>query len=452
MTMLRSIAMLAVFAVAIAAANAAPDGDRRVVVITLDGFPAYLLDDPHASLPVIRGLRRAGAFAIQGMRVSNPAVTWPNHTTLMTGVHPEKHGVLFNGVLERHGKGQTVRVEAGKSQQDLVRIPLLFDHLKAAGVDSTAINWPCTRGSASIDANLPDVPDQVTHTSEWLKDVLDREGHLARFVGGSNVVRDEVWTDAACRVIRDRKPRFLTLHLLNLDSTHHKYGPRSNPGYTAAALLDAMVGRVIEALTEAGIRDKTAVFILADHGFMTVKHSLHPNAVLRKEGLLTMQGASIATARVQVVPEGGIGMVYLNDPGTADADGETVRRLFRDAEGIRAVLGPEDFGRYHFPMPKDNPQMADLVLVAKEGYSFTASAAGDKLVGEAETPFGAHGYVSTEPGMNALFVASGSGIRPGVRLKVIDNVDIAPTAANLLGLKLEGVGGRVLGEILEGHD
>src|SRR5687768_1390291 len=75
--------------------------DRHVVVISIDGLPAYLLDDPRASLPVLRGLIARGAVARAGMGVSNPSVTWPNHTTLMTGVHPEVHGVIFNGLAER---------------------------------------------------------------------------------------------------------------------------------------------------------------------------------------------------------------------------------------------------------------------------------------------------------------------------------------------------------------
>jgi hypothetical protein len=47
-----------------------------------------------------------------------------------------------------------------------------------------------------------------------------------------------------------------------------------------------------------------------------------------------------------------------------------------------------------------------------------------------------------------LFIASGSGIRPGVKLGVIDNVDVAPTMAELLGLTLGKVDGKALKQIL----
>ncbi|MDR3633744.1 MAG: alkaline phosphatase family protein [Isosphaeraceae bacterium] len=428
--------------------QAATPAHRHVVVITIDGLPSYLLDDPQASLPVIRELMATGVVSKAGMRVSNPSVTWPNHTTLMTGVHPERHGVLFNGVIERQGKGMPVRVAPGKSQDELTRTHLLFDFLKEAGQSSAAINWPCTRGSTSLDDNFPDVPDALRYTTPRLKEELTEKGLLQRFEGGGGVVRDEVWTEAACHVIQERKPRLLALHLLNLDSTHHRYGPKSHPGYTAAALTDALVGRVLKTLDDSGIRERTAVFVVADHGFSAVRKTLLPNAVLRQEGLIKLRAGQIGSARVIVIPEGGIGMVFLTDPETAESDRESVRRLFRSAEGIAAVLEPGDFSRYHLPLPGENQGMPDMILAAKDGYAIGASATGDEFVVTNESTTGSHGYLSTEPKMNALFVASGAGIKAGQRLDQVDNIDVAPTVARLLDVPLNGASGRVLSEIL----
>lgn len=437
-----------------AVGQAAEPAERHVVVISIDGLPASYFNDPHASLPIIRGLAKTGVAAVEGMQVSNPSVTWPNHTTLMTGVHPEKHGVLFNGGLERSADTKTVRVDPKKTQAELVRVPLLFDVLKEAGLTSAAINWPCTRGSESIDDNFPDVPENVRHSSPRLVKELTESGLLRHFEDGGAIVRDEVWTEAACHVIRQRKPRFLALHLLNLDSTHHRFGPNSAPGYTAAALADSMVGLVLQAISDAGLRDRTTVFVVADHGFAAIQNSLRPNAVLRREGLITVKDEKITSARALVIPEGGIGMVYLTNPETATQDGEAVRRLFEEAEGVVAVLGPDDFARYRLPTPTNHQDMADLILVAKDGYTVSAATAGDKLVVPhiKGATTGSHGFLSTEPKMNAIFVASGSGIKSGVSLKSLDNSDVAPTAARLLGVPFNQATGRIVTEILADGD
>src|SRR5450755_2268312 len=77
-------------------AQTAPQ-QRMVIVISLDGFPAYALDDAKLPVPTLRRLIRQGTTA--RMTTINPTVTWPNHTTLVTGVRADEHGLLVNGSL-----------------------------------------------------------------------------------------------------------------------------------------------------------------------------------------------------------------------------------------------------------------------------------------------------------------------------------------------------------------
>jgi predicted AlkP superfamily pyrophosphatase or phosphodiesterase len=94
--------------------------------------------------------------------------------------------------------------------------------------------------------------------------------------------------------------------------------------------------------------------------------------------------------------------------------------------------------------------MADLVLAAKEGYSFTGEAQGEVVT---EVPggqvAGSHGYLSRDQEMNAIFIAWGRGIQPGKQLEVIKNLDVAPTVAALLNLQMRGIDGKALAEILK---
>src|SRR3954464_3399545 len=154
---LRFLLLLTLLTLAHQPAQAA--SDRHVVVVCIDGFAAYLLDDPKAPVPTLRKLAKEGAVAEGGMKVSNPSITWPNHTTLVSGVRPEKHGVLANGVLVRGAPGVAVYVEPKKDKQDLVRVPTLFDLAHAQGFTTADVNWPCTRGAKTLDDSFPDAPD-----------------------------------------------------------------------------------------------------------------------------------------------------------------------------------------------------------------------------------------------------------------------------------------------------
>ena len=84
--------------VSFALSGRAAEAEKHVVLITIDGFPAAMMADPKTPIPRIRKLAAEGTMA-DGLRVSTPSVTWPNHTTLVTGVHPDKHSVLYNGIL-----------------------------------------------------------------------------------------------------------------------------------------------------------------------------------------------------------------------------------------------------------------------------------------------------------------------------------------------------------------
>ena len=433
-------------------ASAAGAADRHMVIISVDGLAAYLLDDAKAPLPTIRKLAREGAVAEQGMRVSNPSVTWPNHTTLVSGVRPEKHGVLANGMLIRGAIGVPVFVDGRKDKTELVRVPTLFDAAHTAGLTTADVNWPCTRGSKSLDDSFPDAPDSVTHMTPRLREELIQQGLLAdatdkSFTSLSGAARDHIWTATACHLIRERKPNLLVLHLLNVDSTHHAEGPQSSPGYTANAFADACVARVLTAIDDAGILDQTTVFIVADHGFTLTPKAVCPNVVLRQQGLLTVAAGKISEAQIHVFPEGGIGLVYCTNPGTAAADRQRVQELFTGQEGIAEVLAPEEFAQYGLPHPREYAQAPDLVLVARDGYGVSGTAEGETLVAsgaEARVSAGSHGFVSTLKKMNAVCVISGRGVRPGARLPEIENIDIAPTAAHLLGLEKFPADGRVI--------
>src|SRR5256885_16571702 len=77
-----------------------PASERIVVLISVDGLAHYYFDDPKAEMPTIRQLAAEGARA-EKRKCSMPTGTWPNHTTLVTGVNPGRHAVSGHSYLDR---------------------------------------------------------------------------------------------------------------------------------------------------------------------------------------------------------------------------------------------------------------------------------------------------------------------------------------------------------------
>jgi predicted AlkP superfamily pyrophosphatase or phosphodiesterase len=437
-------------------ASGSKGNDHHVIVVSLDGLAAFLVDDPKASLPTIRKLAREGAIADGGMKVSNPSVTWPNHTTMISGVRPAKHGVLANGVLVRGAPGVPIRVDPKRDRRDLVRGLTVVDLAHRAGLRTGEINWPCTRASDAFNDSFPDVPESLTHTTPRLRSQLVSLGLLEdesdkSFALKLGPSRDWVWTEAACHLIQERKPHLLLVHLLNVDSTHHALGAQTASGYTANALIDLCLDRIIRAVETAGILDKTTIFVVSDHGFITTPKAIKPNMLLRQQGLLKQEAGKVSEARVHVFPEGGVGLVYFTNPTETAELSVQIQSLFTGREGVADVVLPNRFAEYGLPLPREYEQAPDAVLVAKEGYAVSAQADGEEFVVsnvDGKTSLGSHGFISTNSKMNGLCVLWGNQVRAGTKLNQVENVDIAPTIAKLLNLSGLEFDGKVLTQAL----
>jgi predicted AlkP superfamily pyrophosphatase or phosphodiesterase len=434
--------------------------NHHVLLITIDGFAAFYLEDNTAPLPTLRKLANEGATAA-GMKVSYPSITWPNHTTLVTGVHPEKHSVLFNGVLLRDGAGQGVVVDPRKDKAELVATPTVYDILYKAGYRTAGVNWPCTRNSGTLHDDFPDAPEMISNSTPRLRNELVAAGVLKdetdrSFAPLSAAAKDQVWTAAAAHVIRTHKPNFMLFHMLITDGIQHKYGPRTPAAYTSLAQADAQLRDILKALDDAGIRERTTIFVAADHGFETATNTIHPNVLFRQNGLLETNLTAelprrFQKARAQIISEGGSALVYFPNPETKQQDREKAIALLRAHPAIDQVIEPNEYAQLAVPNPEKNPQMGDLVITGKRGHAFSNLSMGDDVV----TPvtltagtIGNHGYLPSETNMNAVFVVAGRGIKRGAKLGIVDNRDVAPTIAHLLGQKLSLADGKVLSEIL----
>ena len=137
--------------------SAEPGDNHCVILVSVDGLAGFYLDDPKAHMPTLRKLAAEGARA-DGLVCSFPTVTWPNHTTLVTGVTPAKHGVIGNNYLDREtGKTVPLIPDPLLDKDEVVKSPTIYDVAHKAGLTTSAIIWPATRNAKTLHFTVPDM-------------------------------------------------------------------------------------------------------------------------------------------------------------------------------------------------------------------------------------------------------------------------------------------------------
>ncbi|HUG44815.1 MAG TPA: alkaline phosphatase family protein, partial [Acidobacteriota bacterium] len=393
--------------------------ERIVVLISIDGLPAEALADPRISAPTLRRLVREGASA-DAMTTSTPSVTWPSHTSMVTGSPPALHGVLFNGILLRQGPAHPPRVEPWRDKDEMVRVPTVYDLAHEAGLTTAQVDWVAILNAPAITWAFPERP----HPEGPVEQEMIQAGLVARrdieeWAQANITWKDEIWTRAGAYIIENHRPNLLLFHLLNLDSTHHRYGFGNLASNSAIALADARVQALLDSIERAGMDGLATVLVVSDHGFKTATRSIRPNAALRERGLVRMEAGEV-NCEAWVAPLGGVAMVYVTNPAERDRLLPQLKQLLGGLEGVEQVIEPAGYAELGLPDPADNDQMGDLLLTAASGYSFSGAAEGEAIV-EIPDGAGAHGYPASDPDMDAVFIAWGYGIRPGARLDRVSN-------------------------------
>lgn len=432
---------------------ATPPKDQHVILISIDGFPASLWRDESLQVPNLRKLAEAGA-STRAMTVSNPSITWINHTTLVTGVEPRKHGVLFNGLLVRQGNDKPAKIEPWVDKARLVHVPTLYDVAHQSGLTTAESDWVAVTKADTIDWSFAELPEAESPVvKEMIAAGTIKPEHIQWMQMGPGrkgvTFLDNMWTKAAIHIFKQHQPNLLLYHTLNTDSTHHTYGPGSSASYTALAYADRLVGDLVQAVDESGLWDRTTFVISTDHGFKKVNRYVYPNVVLKKAGLVKALGPVINTCEAYSMTQGGIAFVYVNK---ADRKAELLpklKELLAATEGIDRVIDAGQAHEFGMPTPAENDGMGDLILYPKAGYALNNAVTGDDATAPTVNYGGTHGYPNSDPDLDGIFIASGRGIRKGVVLDRMANLDVAPTIAKLMGLTLPPVDGRVLEEILE---
>lgn len=276
-------------------------GQRRpLIVISVDGLDhRYLRDADKLGLkiPTLRKLMREGEFT-GGLIGVVPTITWPSHTTLITGVTPREHGILGN----RRPASNTGDYYW---MADMLRVKTLWHATRKAGLKSAAITWPVTV-NADIDFNLPEYfrsrdGGSMDYVSVFEKATVGLVEKIERFDPSFR----QLWVDdrtrsiAAVYLLKQEKPDLILLHFVDLDAIAHEDGPFEKDANAALEITDRRIGEILAAAPS-----NTVIAVLGDHGFERVDRDLNL-AVFSKQvdgvgklvnmgGLLTTSDAAVA--------------------------------------------------------------------------------------------------------------------------------------------------------------
>jgi predicted AlkP superfamily pyrophosphatase or phosphodiesterase len=404
----------------------------HVLLISIDGLlPSTYTRPAPPNAPTLRQLAKSGAAA-DGVVGVTPTVTFPSHTTLITGVGPAVHGILDNRILDAEGTSRGAWFWYAPE----VRVPTLVGAARAQHLVTASVNWPATIGS---DAQylVPEFQLSPHPHARRMMNALSTPGLLdaVEISRGKPLpwpLDDEARTDITRHVLKTYRPQLTLLHLLAIDGAQHDHGPGSPEGIRAVEEMDRQIARILATLDETGLRKNTVVAVVSDHGFLPYERVLSPNALFKQQGLVRVNDAGVITSwDAYFHSSGGSGYVYLRNPGDA-ALRERVRALL-----AHLTKGPEAaiqnlWTAADLAKIQAHPQAA-FGLDVKNGWY--TSAAHDALVTKTAGIRGGHGYAPERQELHASLILNGPGIATRT-LGVVRMTQIAPTLARLLNITL----------------
>jgi predicted AlkP superfamily pyrophosphatase or phosphodiesterase len=377
------------------------------MVLSVDGLDwRYIRDADQLGLkiPNLRRVLAKSQYA-DGVIGVWPTVTWPSHTSIITGARPDQHGILNNG------RGPLDPALSYWSANKL-KVPTLWQCAGERGMTTAAVTWPVTM-DAKITWNLPEVFVRRDGGSMDLDSVAKYSTPgLVDEITRTYPSFPQQWVDDRTRalatifLLQHKHPDLILTHLVDLDSEAHDQGPFTANANAILERTDTLVGDILKAMPK-----DYDFALVSDHGFERIDHI----ANMKVE-------AAAAGVEGDIEPMGGI--VVTKDQAVA--------------EWLRGQSGKpgSDVGREipHDELVRYAPKLADAVAAfepADHVLLFSRDASGAAHSPPPEK--GDHGFWPLRHDYRSVFLLSGPGIKPG-KLGAVEMVSLEDRLAAPLGL------------------
>jgi predicted AlkP superfamily pyrophosphatase or phosphodiesterase len=384
---------------------------HKLLVISIDGLDARFLNDPalRVKAPNIRKLLKDGASATVIGVV--PSDSWPSHASIVTGVSPWQNGITVDNLPAKPG-------DAFFSATAL-KTPPLWDLASKAGLRVATVYWPSTLG-AHVAFDFPEywqnrqgnaVPFDAIAAKCTPPGIADRVSQM--FPQFDKQLWDDTSSaDAAMYLLSAEHPDVILVHMADMDAEQRETTALSIYAREILENDDDLIGQILKQLAPG-----TVVALLSDHGFENSNHIVRPRVLLRQAGL---NPASLKRVEVED------GLIGTSDPAVADA----LRKLI--AQGRKSGIARE----VKMTEVKARQPSLGRWVAAFDTFPDYVARDEDRGAGVGTGPHaGTHGFWPTRPNYRAVFIVTGPGVKP-VKLGEIDMLQIAPTLADVIGVKL----------------
>lgn len=358
--------------------------DNTVVLISLDGFRWDYIEKHSA--PNLAKMAGSGVRA-KKMRPVYPTKTFPNHLSIITGLLPINHGIVDNRFCDSDRNDCYSMGKGLKDSTWLKGIPL-WNLASMQGLKSATYFWP------ESDARFNGMtPDYFYHYSKH-SDYQQRIDQLIQWL----------------ELPKAQRPRLIVSYFSLVDSMGHEYGPDATQTRDAVHQLDELMGQLQSRIAQLSLNIN--LVIVSDHGMSAVE----PQQSIALSSLPKDENFMVKNTGPRV-------LFYANKDSKADIPAYK-ERLMNAAKGRYIVLTDAQRKGYHY---QNNGRTGDIILQTTAPRVFSNKGKVDYL--------GTHGYAYTDD-MAATFIANGPAFKQGLLLDEVNNLDIYPLIAKVLGIKI----------------
>ena len=408
-----------------------------LVVILLDSMGFRDLDEWIDQAPHLKAIRNSGTW-VQHVAGIYPTLTYPSHTSIITGQYPAVHGIVNNTKLQP----QRISPDWYWYRKDVESTPL-YDVAEQAGMTTAAFLWPVTADS-KITYNIAEIFPNRIWTNQvlvslkassplFLLEMNHKYGHLRH--GIKQPWLDDFVTACAVDALKNKQPDLTLIHLVDMDSHRHHYGVRSTEARGAWQRLDRRVAQIMQAVKDAGNFGQTNFAILGDHYQINVHSMIHLNVLFAQHGWLhPLKGKSVYQTDWQVTAKTCDGETYVYTRGNINL--KELKNMIEAVDGVQHVYTSQEAAAL------GSDSQCTFLVEAVPGYYFTDEVNRPAIVEQVDPQSlgthdryrGVHGYGPSQDNYYTTIMFDGPDIKKSTVIDHAHLVDEGPTFAKLLGL------------------